>query len=110
MEHVDPLTGATDAWEAFVQSLDPARLERERYGQPGPSERPGSAGWKRMVVEHDAKRAEFYRVAPPTIPDDEFAQMLREASAWDRRNETALTERHLQIALAVTNPNRSNAA
>lgn len=33
----------SDAWEAFVASLDPVALEQERYRAPADEERPGSA-------------------------------------------------------------------
>ncbi|UAJ79974.1 hypothetical protein IT072_02530 [Leifsonia sp. ZF2019] len=106
MEHVDPITGATEEWEAFIASLDPERLEQERFGHPSPSERPGSAEWRRMVADHDAYRFAYYRI-PPVIRDYELELMLSEIRAWDRRFENNLTPEHVRIALRAhfnTNP------
>lgn len=97
MEIVDPITGATPEWEQFVASLDPARLEGERFGRPGRDERPGSAGWRRMVEDHNARRHAYYRVPRP-ISDFEMALMLGEVRRYDRRFALGLTPRHIEIA------------
>lgn len=109
MEEVDPITGATPEWESFIGSLNPARLERERFGRPSRSERPGSDAWRRMVAEHDAFRKAFYR-RPPVIADYQMDSMLAEIRAFDRRFENALTPEHVRIALKALHNNEKREA
>jgi hypothetical protein len=110
VEHLDPITATTPDWDAFIASLDPERLEKERFGRPGEAERFGSPGWRRMVAEHDARRFAYYRV-PARITDWELELMLAEVSEWDRRFNNSLTPTHIRIALhAMNNPKRSTAA
>lgn len=57
------------AWDAFVASLDPVRLEAERMRAPKLSERFGSQEHHRMVHAHklrrlEVRRLESFRVVP----------------------------------------------
>lgn len=86
MEPPDPLTGTTADWDAFIASIDPQRLEQERFGHPSPDERPGSAGWRRMLELHETQRHRFYTAAPDstTIEEHELAGALLESKRYDR--------------------------
>lgn len=108
MEHVDPLTGATPAWDAFVRSLDPEQIEQARYRKPGPGERPGSHDWNVMVIDHTVLREAFYRTRPRPISDDDLAEVINEASAWERRQEGRRSRRRFLPILSNTNPREGN--
>lgn len=97
MEIVDPVTGTTPEWEAFIASLDPKRLERERFGKPGPSERFGSPGWRRMAAEHHERVEAFYGRLPE-IHEWELEAILAEAREYDQRFTRTLTPEHYKIA------------
>lgn len=99
------MAGATPEWEAFIASINPAELERERFGTPV-GERPGSAGWRRMITEHDLQVQEW-KIRRARITHTSLAGSVAEAQAWGRRHEKALTEQHMRIAMdALANTRR----
>ena len=52
----------TAAWDLFVASIDPVKLERERTGHPRWSERPGSAADRMMRIKCQAEAERFARL------------------------------------------------
>jgi hypothetical protein len=105
---IDQLTGATPEWLAFIASLDPVELERERFGTPT-GERPGSAGWRLMITEHDMQVHEW-KIRRARITHASLAAAVAEAQAWDRRHQKALTGTHMRVAMvALANTERKTA-
>lgn len=106
MEEVDPITGATPAWEAFIASLNPDRLERERFRRPKKRERPGSREWKAMVKEHNIARDTYWTRSRRVITDWALELVLAESRGWDE----ALIPEDVRLAMEEQHKPKEGAA
>ena len=96
------IAGAEPEWEAFVVSLDPAELERERFGTPGRDERPGSAADRRMRAAHEVDVLRFKTRRARVIADRQVTRLaVVEARTWDQRFGKYLTPAQLRVAVAA---------
>jgi hypothetical protein len=73
----------SDGWDAFVASLDPVKLERERMRAPGRGERPGSVSDRRMREMHRVRVERVRRGRLPSITGEGFVALLRESEEFD---------------------------
>lgn len=104
------------AYNNFLASVNPALLETERFGIPGPEERPGSPEDRMMRRQHEMERIWFWAQrtgmgvsygAP--MSDAEIAECAAEFKAFGqpkrkyvpKKTKTAriTAERQLQIAV-----------
>lgn len=77
-------------WEAFVASLDPVLLERERMRAPGGGERPGSAADRWMRELHRLKVERLRRGRLPSITGEGLVALLRESAEFDSGSQMVL--------------------
>lgn len=81
-----------ETFAAFVASLDPAEVERERMTPPAPSEHFGSPQSRRQHAEHAARAAVFWQQAELVAAiraerqrvDEGFVEAIREARRLGR--------------------------
>lgn len=74
------------AFDAFLASVDPVAVERERFGMPGRGERPGSADDRLMRIAHEAIATEFrHRRDFPSATPGEIRRMLAAEVAHHER-------------------------
>ena len=82
----------TAAWDLFVASIDPVKLERERTGHPRWSERPGSPADKQMRLMHSAQVERFKRRRLPRASSVQIVELVIAEREFDAA-EAVVVER-----------------
>lgn len=84
------------AFDAFLASVDPVAIERERFGIPDRSERPGSPEDLGMRAEHDERVEQFHRqLAFPHASPSEIRQLIKDMSEYESSLRARATRREV---------------